>query len=366
MSEETRIVAEEVGKEAAAEAEVTQPEAPVESAEEATVEVTETSQPEMQAESGEETQPEAQVERAEEAVAEVAEASQPEAVATIDEISAETTADAPSAESGDGQDEDAETAAYTDAEGKHVVYLSVGQEVTGTVKRTTEFGAFVDIGAGRDGLIHISELAVGRISKVVDVLKEGQQVTAWIKKLDRNRNRISLTLIAPGTKTLKDLKDGDILEGTVSKIMPYGAFVDIGVGTDALLHIREMSTGYVTKPEDVVKVGEKLEARIISVDRRRRRIDLSLKGLRDEPEPEPEPMPVAKAAPEPEEPVAADSFADVEVLSPMELAFKRAMEAEGIEINVKKSGKKGNRRNKKGNRSLQEEIINRTLESMRD
>jgi small subunit ribosomal protein S1 len=394
MSEETRIVEEEVGKDAAAEAEVTQPEAHVESAEESVAEVSESSQPEAQAESAEEvvaevaessqpeaqaesaeevvaevevTQPEAQVESAEETVAEVAESSQPEAVATADEVSAEATPDAPSAQSDDGQDddEDAETAAYTDAEGKHVVYLSVGQEVTGTVKRTTEFGAFVDIGAGRDGLIHISELAVGRIGKVGDVLKEGQQITAWIKKLDRKRNRISLTLIAPGTKTLKDLKDGDILEGTVSKIMPYGAFIDIGVGTDALLHIREMSTGYVTKPEDVVKVGEKLEARIISVDRRRRRIDLSLKGLRDEPEPEPMPV-AAKAAPQPEEPVVADSFADVEVLSPMELAFKRAMEAEGIEINVKKSGKKGNKRNKKGNRSLQDEIISRTLESMRD
>ncbi|MBX2999768.1 MAG: S1 RNA-binding domain-containing protein [Caldilineaceae bacterium] len=336
MSEETRIVEEEVGKEPAAEAEV--------------------------------SQPEAQIESAEEAVAEVTLSSQPEVVAAIDEVSAEAAPVAPSAEAeSDGDDEDAETAAYTDADGKHVVYLSVGQEVTGTVKRTTEFGAFVDIGAGRDGLIHISELAVGRIGKVGDVLKEGQQITAWIKKLDRKRNRISLTLIAPGTKTLKDLKDGDILEGTVSKIMPYGAFVDIGVGTDALLHIREMSNGYVAKPEDVVKVGEKLEARIISVDRRRRRIDLSLKGLRDEPEPEPEPTPVAaKAEPESAEPVAADSFADVEVLSPMELAFKRAMEAEGIELNVKKGGKKGNKRNKKGNRSLQEEIISRTLESMRD
>jgi transcriptional accessory protein Tex/SPT6 len=368
MSEETRIVEEEVGKESAAETESPQPEAQAERVEEAVAEVAETSQPEAVATTDEvsaEAAPEAQAESSEEAVVEATETSQPEAVATTDEVSAEAATEAPSAEiEDDDDDENAESATYTDAEGKHVVYLSVGQEVTGTVKRTTEFGAFVDIGAGRDGLIHISELAVGRISKVGDVLKEGQQITAWIKKLDRKRNRISLSLIAPGTKTLKDLKDGDILEGTVSKIMPYGAFIDIGVGTDALLHIREMSTGYVTKPEDVVKVGEKLEARIISVDRRRRRIDLSLKGLRDEPEPEP--MPATKAAPQPEEPVVADSFADVEVLSPMELAFKRAMEAEGIEINPKKGGKKGSKRNKKGNRSMQDEIISRTLESMRD
>lgn len=337
MSEETRIVEEEVAKEPAAEVENAQPEAHVESAEVVP------EAPQQPAAEAEDAQPEAHVE------------------------SAEATPEAPSAEAveEDGDDEeDVESAAYTDSDGKHVVYLSVGQEVTGTVKRTTDFGAFVDIGAGRDGLIHISELAVGRINKVADVLKEGQQITAWIKKLDRKRNRISLTLIAPGTKTIKDLKEGDILQGTVSKIMPYGAFIDIGVGTDALLHIREMSTGYVNKPEDVVKAGEKLEARIISVDRRRRRIDLSLKGLRDEPEPEP--TPVVEATPAGEEPAAADAFADVEVLSPMELAFKRAMEAEGIELNLKKGGKKGGKRNKRGNRALQEEIINRTLESMRD
>lgn len=262
----------------------------------------------------------------------------------------------------DSDDDDAQSAEYRSEDGKQVVYLSVGQEVTGTVKRTTDFGAFVDIGAGRDGLIHISELAVGRVNKVGDVLKDGQQITAWIKKLDRKRNRISLTLIAPGTKTLKDLKEGEIIPGTVSKIMPYGAFINIGVGTDALLHIREMSNGYVNKPEDVVKVGEPLEARIISVDRRRRRIDLSLKGLRDEPEAEV--APVVEEVPEAEDGMV-DSFADIEVLSPMELAFKRAMEAEGIEVNLKKGGKSA-KRGKKRNRSVQDEIISRTLQSMRD
>ena len=266
-------------------------------------------------------------------------------------------------QSDDDEDGDDQSAEYRSEDGKQVVYLSVGQEVTGTVKRTTEFGAFVDIGAGRDGLIHISELAVGRVNKVADVLKDGQQVTAWIKKLDRKRNRISLTLISPGTKTLKDLKEGEIVPGTVSKIMPYGAFIDIGVGTDALLHIREMSNGYVNKPEDVVKAGEALEARIISVDRRRRRIDLSLKGLRDEPEVE-SAQPQILQESEAEESLN-DPYADVEVLSPMELAFKRAMEAEGIEVNVQKAGKRA-KAGKKRTRAIQEEIISRTLSSMRD
>jgi predicted RNA-binding protein with RPS1 domain len=267
----------------------------------------------------------------------------------------------------------------TDAEGNksnNVRILSVGQQVQGTVKRIADFGAFVDIGVGRDGLIHISELSVRRVGKVTDVLSEGQEVTAWIKKLDRDRNRISLTLIDPNTKTIRDLNKDDLVQGTVTRILPYGAFVDIGIGRDALLHVREMGVGYVAKPEDVVKVGDAIEARIIELSRRRGRVDLSLKGLREEPEPTPAPQPEPtqsqpqhsnarrQAEPEPE-PAEEDDFEDLEVLSPMELAFKRAMEAEGMELNVSRK-KQGKRNRRDRNRSsLQDEIIARTLTSGR-
>jgi uncharacterized protein len=89
-----------------------------------------------------------------------------------------------------------------EVDGRVVKLLAVGQQIIGTVKRVTEFGAFVDIGVGRDGLVHISELSVRRVGKVADVLKEGQEITVWIKKLDRDRNRISLSMIEPGTKKL--------------------------------------------------------------------------------------------------------------------------------------------------------------------
>lgn len=250
-----------------------------------------------------------------------------------------------------------DTSEEKQSEEKQIVRLSVGQEIEGRVKRTTDFGAFVDIGAGRDGLVHISEMAVGRVNKVTDVVNEGDEVTVWIKKLDRKRNRISLTLIPPGTKTIKDLKEGEIVEGTVSKIVPYGAFVDIGVGTDALLHIREMSTGYVEKPEDVVKEGEKIEVRLTSVNRRRRRIDLSLKGLQEAPA-ETVGTTIDSST---EGETRQDQFENVEVLSPMELAFKKAMEAEGVEIDVKKKKKRG----RKKSRSIQNEIIERTLDTVR-
>ncbi|MEZ4674692.1 MAG: S1 RNA-binding domain-containing protein [Caldilineaceae bacterium] len=127
--------------------------------------------------------------------------------------------------------------------------------------------------------------------------------------------------------------------------------------TSALLHIREMSSGYVARPEDVVNVGDQIEARIIELSRRRQRVDLSIKGLRPEPEVELPPEAEAAEAVQSTEDEVVDEFADVEVLSPMELAFKRAMEAEGIEIDTSK------RKRRKGKRgvSIQDEIIARTL-----
>jgi small subunit ribosomal protein S1 len=255
------------------------------------------------------------------------------------------------------------TAAENEGGQRVVRVLSVGQQVTGIVKRISEFGAFVDIGVGRDGLVHISELSARRIAKVTDVLQEGLEATFWIKKLDRDRNRISLTMIEPGTKTIRNMEKDDIVQGTVTRLMPYGAFVDIGIGRDALLHIREMGERYIAKPEDVVQVGEVIEARIIDISRRRARVDLSIKGLRPEPEPEPQPEVESQAAePEPtpvEEP--ADNFADVEVLSPFAAALRRAEEASGIKLDVRKENKKSKRNDRY--RSEQEDIIARTLDS---
>jgi predicted RNA-binding protein with RPS1 domain len=319
--------------------------------------------------------------------------SQPEAMAEKAETEDEPLMEGPVGEvlddSNDGSNDgavaeaaaDSSTASSAPSEAEsgksNVRILSVGQQVSGTVKRIADFGAFVDIGVGRDGLIHISELSVRRVGKVTDVLTEGQEVTAWIKKLDRERNRISLTSIDPNTKTIRDLNKDDLVQGTVTRILPYGAFVDIGIGRDALLHVREMGVGYVAKPEDVVKVGDSIEARIIELSRRRGRVDLSLKGLREEPEPTPPPMPEPaqpqpqpsssrrRQEPEPEpEYEDEEDLEDLEVLSPMELAFKRAMEAEGVELNI--SRKKQSKRNRRErNRSLQDEIIARTLSTGR-
>lgn len=299
-----------------------------------------------------------------------ADGAEPEAqTATAEADDAHTTATAagePAQEPASGPADDAKDKGEVDEDGQPVVrLLSVGQEVQGVVKRISEFGAFVDIGVGRDGLVHISELSPRRIAKVTDVLQEGMEATFWIKKLDRERNRISLTMIEPGTKTIRNMDKGDIVQGNVTRIMPYGAFIDIGIGRDALLHVREMGERYIAKPEDVVQVGESIEARIIDISRRRARVDLSIKGLRPEPEPEPqqatEQQNVAEQAQE-AEPEVVDNFADTEVLSPFAAALRRAEEASGVRVGSNKSNKKKKRQR---NHELDEEIFERTLNSGR-
>lgn len=252
---------------------------------------------------------------------------------------------------------DASAAESEGADKKKVVRtLSVGQEMTGTVKRLADFGAFVDIGVGRDGLLHISELSLQRVSKVADVLSQGQEVTVWIKELNREKNRISLTMISPDTKTIRDLKKDDIVEGTVTRMMPYGAFIDIGIGRDALLHVREMGEGFIKSPEEILSIGEELEARIIEISRRRGRVDLSIKGLR--PEPESEEEAVEREA----EGEFVDEFENVEPMSAIELALKKAMEATS-DSSVQRSKRKQRKSKRTRQNTEIDDIISRTLKN---
>jgi predicted RNA-binding protein with RPS1 domain len=206
---------------------------------------------------------------------------------------------------------------------KVVKTLAVGQEVEGVVKRVTDFGAFVDIGVGRDGLVHVSEMGTGRVAKPADVVNQGDKIRVWIKELDREKNRISLSMIAPGTLTMRDLEEGMIVPGKVTRLERYGAFIDIGVGRDGMLHVKEMGHGYVQKPEDVVQIGQDLRVQVVGLDRRRGRIDLSIKELLPKPEEQPVIEPVAvSVAPAPVEesfPIADDAF-----VSPFELALQEA------------------------------------------
>jgi small subunit ribosomal protein S1 len=165
--------------------------------------------------------------------------------------------------------------------------LKVGDTVEGTITGMAQFGAFADIGMGKDGLIHVSELAEGRVEKPEDAVKVGERYTFKVLEIDPDGNRISLSLRkAMRSQRMQQLEPGQVLEGTVSGLATFGAFVDIGVGRDGLVHISALSENRVEKVEDVVKVGDKVTVKVLEVDPQSKRISLTMR-LND-PQPAPE------------------------------------------------------------------------------
>ncbi len=223
--------------------------------------------------------------------------------------------------------------------------LKPKMKLEGQVTNVELFGAFVDVGAKADGLVHISQISEDTVNRVADALNPGDAITVWVRKVDAENGRIDLTMIEPPERTIEDLQPDQVLKGKVTKLTAYGAFVDIGVERDGLIHISEMSDGFVGKPSDVMNVGDEIDVRVVKVDRKRRRIELSLLDL-----------PGAEQDDEPEE---EDTE---EALTAMELAWQDAMEHQGMSIKVPVR-KKGKRRRKSDIRREQASIVARTLQS---
>jgi small subunit ribosomal protein S1 len=160
-------------------------------------------------------------------------------------------------------------------------HVQPGQQYQGRVVGLAQFGAFVDIGLGRDGLIHISELGQDFVDKVDNVVAVGDEVTVWVKSVDQKRSRISLTMIEPHGQplSLKELEPGMVLEGTVEGVASFGAFVDIGAPVNGLVHVSEMAESYVRRPQSLVSPGDDVKVRVLEVDQRHRKISLSMKGF---------------------------------------------------------------------------------------
>ena len=160
--------------------------------------------------------------------------------------------------------------------------LQKGTRSIGTVSSIVNFGAFVDLG-GVDGLIHISELSWSHVDHPSEVLVVGQEVGVEILDVDLDRERVSLSLKKaqedPWEKLAKEKPAGSTVTGKVTKIVPFGAFVEIAPGVEGLVHISELAWEHVELPEEVVSVGEQVDAKIIDIDLERRRISLSLKQI---------------------------------------------------------------------------------------
>jgi small subunit ribosomal protein S1 len=158
--------------------------------------------------------------------------------------------------------------------------LRPGEVRTGVVSSVVSFGAFVDLG-GMDGLIHVSELSWKHVDHPGSVVAVGDEVTVQVLDVDFDRERISLSLKAtqqdPWEEFASSHEVGQLVYGRVTKLVPFGAFVQVGDGIEGLVHISEMSTHHVDAPEQVVTPGEELWVKIIDLDLGRRRISLSIK-----------------------------------------------------------------------------------------
>lgn len=160
--------------------------------------------------------------------------------------------------------------------------LNVGDVVSGRVTGMRDFGAFVDIG-GADGLIHISELAWHRVKHPRDVVKVGDEVEVYILKLEHDSQRIALSrrraVPSPWELAVEKYATGQLVEGTVTRLVDYGAFVQVEPGIEGLLHISQLSASNVGHPREVVREGEVHLLRVISFTPERQRIGLSLKAV---------------------------------------------------------------------------------------
>ncbi|USS86622.1 30S ribosomal protein S1 [Fructilactobacillus cliffordii] len=164
--------------------------------------------------------------------------------------------------------------------------IKPGDVIEGTVARLTNFGAFIDLG-GMDGLVHISEISYDHVSKAADVLEVGEKVKVKVLSVDPDRDRISLSIkqLQPGP--WDDIEEkapvGSVLDGKVKRLVDFGAFVEVFPGVEGLVHISQISHKHIDKPSDVLKSGEDIKVKVLSIDPEEHRLALSMKALEEAP-----------------------------------------------------------------------------------
>lgn len=235
---------------------------------------------------------------------------------------------------------------------------------TGTVVKITLAGAVVDIGQPFPGVVHISQLSAEPVNRVEDVVKEGQEVEVWVRRVYPKKNRIELTMIKPLGLEWREIEKDMVLNGKVVRIEKFGVFVDIGAERPGLVHISEITHDYIKTPGDAVKEGDEVEVKVLNVNRQKKQIKLSMKALEEPPVKAPkvkEEKPVKankespKGAPVDEEPK------EPPVPTAMEIAFREAMERSTDRVDeAAVKTKKGNTQ-----QDEMEKILSRTLETRR-
>jgi ribosomal protein S1 len=225
------------------------------------------------------------------------------------------------------------------------------QHYKGTVIKTTLAGAVVDIGLEVPGVVHISQLQKGSVNRVEDVVDIGQEVDVWIRRVFPKKRRIELSMIEPLPLEWREIKEGMVVKGEVTRLEKYGAFVDIGAERAGLIHISELAHGYIKTPSEVVKEGEEVEARVLKVNRRKKQIKLSLKALEEEPPKSTKKTDKQERKTQPDKPVP----------TAMEVAMREAMERSQGDEN-ESTGSGGSRGTPTASVDEMGDILSRTLD----
>jgi len=179
-------------------------------------------------------------------------------------------------------------AVIEEEKGKHKLdllqTLNAGQVLDGTVQRITDFGAFVDIG-GIDGLVHISQLSHEHVEKPSDVVEEGQKVQVKVLSVDRDNERISLSIKetqpGPWASIGEKAPKGSVLTGVVKRLVSYGAFVELYPGVEGLVHISQISHKHIGTPHEVLKEGQEVQVKVLEVNEQDQRLSLSIRELEE-------------------------------------------------------------------------------------
>jgi len=247
--------------------------------------------------------------------------------------------------------EDNTLATIESAEVTSIADIKRKMHFTGTVLKTTLAGALVDIGLETPGVVHISQLKKEPVNKVEDVVQVGDKVEVWVRRVDTNKGRIELTLIEPLGLEWREIKRNQVVKGKVQRIEKFGVFVDIGAERPGLVHISEITHDYIRDPKEVVHEGDEVDVKILGVDRRRKKIKLSMKALEEKPEK------VAKTPVKTVEPEKPEK--DEPVPTAMEIAWREAVERQQTHDDDEDSTGKSKPLSKN---SEMDDLLSRTLE----